>query len=130
MSIAQRAIEASGKHIVHDVAHDDRPLSEQFRLVAKAWVQADASARFHEEFKTTKLEQLKHKLIEVEGDMPDSHAERRIKADADWETYIRAMVDARTEANLKKAQMQFLQMRFTEWQDANASARAEMRISR
>lgn len=76
------------------------------------------------------VERLKQKMIEAEGDMPDSHAERRVKASPDWATYIREMVDARTDANLKKAQMQFLQMRFTEWQDANASARAEMRLGR
>lgn len=115
---------------VADMPVKERPLSEQFRIVAKGWVQADASARFHEEFKTTKLEQLKQHLIETEGDMPDSHAERRVKASPDWEVYIKEMVDARTDANLKKAQMQFLQMRFTEWQDANASQRAEMRLSR
>jgi len=115
---------------VMDMNVTERPLSEQFRVVAKQWVQADASARFHEEFKTTRLEQLKQGLIEAEGDMPDSHAERRVKASPDWEEYIRTMVDSRTEANLKKAHMQFLQMRFTEWQDANASARAEMRLTR
>jgi hypothetical protein len=115
---------------ITDIPQRERPLSEQFRIVAKSWVQADASARFHEEFKTTKLEQLKQALIESEGDMPDSHAERRVKSSPDWESFIREMVDARTDANLKKAQMQFLQMRFTEWQDANASQRAEMRLSR
>lgn len=124
MSIAQRAIAAA------EMPEHDRPISEQFRITAKAWVQADANARLLEEMKTTRLEQQKQRLIEVEGDMPDSHAERRVKATAEWETYIHGMVQAKTEANLKKAQMEFLRMRFTEIQDSNASARAEMRLGR
>lgn len=124
MSLAQRAIAAS------EMPEHERPISEQFRIVAKAWVIADAQARLLEEMKTTRLEQQKQRLIDVEGDMPDSHAERRVKATPEWETYIQGMVDAKTEANLKKAQMEFLRMRFTEIQDANASARAEQRLSR
>lgn len=124
MSIAERAIAAA------EIPEHERPISEQFRIVAKSWVMADASARLLEEMKTTRLEQQKQRLIEVEGDMPDSHAERRVKATPEWETYIQGMVDAKTEANMRKAQMEFLRMRFTEIQDANASARAERRLSR
>lgn len=124
MSIAQRAIAAA------EMPEHERPISEQFRIVAKSWVTADAHARLLEEMKTTRLEQQKQRLIEVEGDMPDSHAERRVKATPEWETYIQGMVDAKTEANMRKAQMEFLRMRFTEIQDANASARAERRLSR
>lgn len=113
-----------------DMPEDERPLSEQFRIVAKAWVDADAKARLLEEMKTTRMEQQKQDLINSEGDMPDSHAERRVKATPEWETYLSGMVEARTQANLRKAQMEFLRMRFTEWQDANASARAEMRLGR
>lgn len=108
----------------------DRPISEEFRVIAKLWVTADADARLLEELKTTRLEQQKQNLIETEGDMPDSHAERRVKATPEWETYIQGMVDAKTEANMKKAHMEFLRMRFTEIQDANASARAEQRLNR
>lgn len=115
---------------VTHLPQEDRPISEQFRVVAKTWAEVDAQARLLEEMKTTRLEQAKQDLIDKEGDMPDSHAERRVKASEDWETYIKGMVDARTKANLKKAQMEFLRMRFTEQQDANASARAEMRLTR
>lgn len=115
---------------ISEMPAHERPISEQFRVVAKSWVDADAAARLLEELKTTTLERQKQRLIEIEGDMPDSHAERRVKAADDWSDYIKQMVEARTTANLKKAQMEFLRMRFTEIQDANASARAEQRLSR
>jgi hypothetical protein len=38
------------------------------------------------------------------------------------------MVDARTEANLKKLQVEFLRMKFSEWQSAEANARSERRL--
>ena len=108
----------------------DRPISEQYRIVAKLYVDADAAASLLEELKTTTLEKQKQDLINREGDMPDSHAERRVKAGDDWPEYIKQMVAARTKANRLKCQLEFIRMQFTEHQDANASARAEMRLSR
>jgi hypothetical protein len=115
---------------VSELPQQDRPISEEYRLVAKRWVDADAAARLREELKTTTLEQQKQDLILREGDMPDSHAERRVKAGKDWEEYIRQMVEARTDANRLKAQLEYVKMKFAEHQDFNASARAEMRLGR
>lgn len=115
---------------ITDMPRHERPISEEFRIVAKKWIEADAAARLREELKTTTMEQMKQDLIETEGDMPDSHAERRVKSGKNWEEYIRQMVEARTDANRLKAQMEFIRMRWNEIQDANASARAEMRLGR
>jgi hypothetical protein len=115
---------------ITEMPRHERPISEEFRIVAKKWVDADAAARLREELKTTTLEQMKQDLIEREGDMPDSHAERRVKSGKDWEEYIRQMVETRTDANRLKAQMEYIRMRWNEIQDANASARAEMRLSK
>lgn len=115
---------------VSEIQADERPISEMYRIVAKKWVDADAAARLREELKTTTLEQQKQDLIEREGDMPDSHAERRVKAGAAWEEYIHGMVDARTDANRLKVQLEYIRMKFSEHQDVNASARAEMRMTR
>ena len=115
---------------VSELPQQDRPISEEYRLVAKRWIDADAAARLREELKTTTLEQQKQDLILREGDMPDSHAERRVKAGKDWEEYIRQMVEARTDANRLKAQLEYVRMKFSEHQDFNASARAEMRLGR
>ena len=108
----------------------ERPLSEQYRVAANAWCHADAIARRLEELKTTALEQQKQALIRSHGHMPDSHAEREVKSNPDWEAYITRMVDARTAANTYKIEMEVLRMEERELRDRNETIRAEMRLSR
>lgn len=115
---------------ISELPQQERPISEEYRIVAKRWVDADAAARLREEMKTTTLEQLKQELIKQDPKLPDSHAERIVKAGSDWAEYIRQMVDARTDANRFRAQLEYVRMKFSEHQDFNASARAEMRLSR
>lgn len=100
------------------------PVSEQFRVTAKQWVELDRAATMLEETKSAVLSQKMNAL----GDIPVSHAERTVKASPEWSDFIKAMVDARTAANLKKVQMEYLRMKFSEWQSDNANRRAEMRL--
>lgn len=100
------------------------PWSEQFRVVAKQWVELDEAASLLEETKSAVLAQKMNAL----GDVPVSHAERTVKSSAEWQDYIEKMVRSRTAANLKKVQMEYLRMKFSEWQSDNANKRAEMRL--
>ena len=102
----------------------DLPISEQFRLVAKEWTQLDAAAHMLEESKSAVLSQ---KMIAL-GDMPVSKAEMQVKASLDWIDFIGKMVEARRAANLKKVQMEYIRMKFSEWQSKEATARAERRL--
>lgn len=102
----------------------NRPLSEQYRLVAKRWVEADKTARLMEETKTAVLAQRMKAL----GDIPAAHAERDVKASVEWQDFITGMVAARTEANLRKVQMEFIRMQAAEQQSAEATKRAEMKL--
>lgn len=104
--------------------HANTPWSEQFRVVAKQWVELDEAASLLEETKSAVLSQRMNAL----GDMPVSHAERTVKASAEWNDFIEKMVRARTQANLKKVQMEYLRMKFQEWSSENANKRAEMRL--
>jgi hypothetical protein len=113
-----------------EIPEDERPLSEQFRLVALAWCDADAAASLREELKTTTLEQWKTELIAKERDMPNSHAERRVKAEPRWEEYIRLMCTDRADANKRNVQLDYPRMRFNEWQSREANQRHEARLSR
>jgi hypothetical protein len=115
---------------IKDMPQHERPLSEQYRLAANDWCALDAAARRLEELKTTALEQQKNALIEAEGHIPDSHAERRVKAAPAWQDYIVAMVDARTEANRAKVEMEVIKMQERELRDRNEAIRAEMRLNR
>ena len=103
---------------------DNRPISEQFRLVAKQWVDADNAARMLEESKTAVLSQRMAQL----GDVPLSHAEREVKASPEWQDWIRGMVEARTRANLLKVKLEYVRMTFSEAQSFEATKRAEMKL--
>jgi len=100
------------------------PLSEQFRIIAKRWVDQDAAASLLEESKSAMLAQRMAAL----GEMPVSKAEMQIKASDEWHEYIEKMVDERKKASLLKVQLEFIRMRFSEWQSHEATRRAEMKL--
>ena len=100
------------------------PLSEQYRVVAKAWVDADAAANLLEETKSAVLA----RMMLGCGDMPVSRAEMQVKGSNDWREFITKMVEAREKAALLKVKLEYIKMKFHEWQSENATRRAEMRL--
>ena len=102
----------------------ERPLSEQFRLVAKKWVDADAAASLLEETKSAVLA----RMMSAQGDMPVNRAELRVKSSEEWFDFITNMVKAREEASMLKVQMDYIRMRHSEWQSHAANRRAEMKL--
>jgi hypothetical protein len=100
------------------------PLSEQFRVIAKKWVDADAAASMLEETKSSVLAQ----MMAGQGDMPVSRAEMNVKASGEWREYVKNMVEAREKASLLKVQLEYIRMRFHEWQSHEATKRAEMKL--
>ena len=100
------------------------PLSEQFRIIAKKWVDADAAASLLEETKSSFLA----KQMAGQGDMPVSRAEMIVKASPEWGDFIRTMVEAREKAALLKVQLEYIRMKFNEWQSHEATKRAEMKL--
>ncbi len=99
-------------------------ISEQFRIAAKDWVEKDSAANMLEESKSAFLSQRMASL----GDMPVSKAELQVKASPEWSEYVSSMVDARKAANMSKVKCEYIRMRFSEWQSAEATARAERRL--
>lgn len=102
----------------------NEPLSTQWAKKYQEWVNLDAAARMMEEMKTTTLNQHMAKL----GDIPVAHAERQVKASSEWQDYIEKMVNTRTEANLAKGRLEFLKMRFSEWQSNAADERVRAKV--
>lgn len=111
---------------ISDMPERERPLSEQFRLAAKEWVEADRVANLLEETKSANLSQMmmKHEAL------PVSRAEMIVKASDEWKEFLETMVQRRAEANLARVKMQWINMRFSEWQSVNANMRDERRLSR
>ncbi len=120
-----RTSERAARLISEMPAHD-RPVSEEYRIVAKQWCQLDGAARMLEECKTAVLSQMMKRM----GNVPAAHAERDVKASDEWTDYLTKMVEARTAANEKKVQMKYIEMRFNERQSADASMRTEARLTR
>lgn len=104
--------------------NENLPYSEQFRIIAKKWVDADAAAAILEETKSAYLAS----LMAQQGDMPVSRAELNVKASSDWTNYVVDMVEARKKASLLKVQLEYIRMRFNEHQSDEATKRAEMRL--
>lgn len=102
----------------------DWPVSEQYRIAAKRWVELDGAARMLEESKTSVLSQRMKAL----GDRPAAHAERDVKASDEWCEYVKQMVEARTQANLARVKLKYLEMKFAEWQSGDANLRAERKL--
>jgi hypothetical protein len=100
------------------------PLSEQYRVVAKAYVDADSAASLLEETKSAVLARMMLSL----GDMPVSRAEMQTKASPEWIEFVTNMVEARKKAAFLKVKMEYIRMKFNEWQSLEASKRAEMRL--
>lgn len=103
---------------------NDVPVSEQYRIAARDWVDMDAAARMLEEGKTTYLAQLITKL----GDMPHAKAERTVKSSPEWSDYIKKMVNAKTAANRQRVELDFLKMKHMETTSAEANARSERKM--
>ena len=102
----------------------DRPISEEYRIAAKQWVEADAAANMLEETKSAVLSQKMQAL----GDMAVNKAELSVKASTEWSDFISAMVLARKTANLMKVKLEYVRMRYGEWQSAEANSRAERKL--
>lgn len=101
------------------------PWSEQYRIVAKDYVALKSAADMLEETKSAVLA----KRMAALGDMPVSRAEMAVKGSDEWSDYIKTMVDAREQAELKRVHLEYIRMKFMEWQSANATQRAEMRLA-
>lgn len=121
MSISERATAS-----IKEMPERDRPISEEFRLVAKAWVDAQAAADLLEDTKSAVLAQMMLAL----DDKSMSAKEMRAKASQEWHEHLEVINNARKEANLKKVQMEYVRMRFSEWMAIDATQRNERRMSR
>jgi hypothetical protein len=103
---------------------NSRPPSQEFIEVAHNWVTLDATARLLEEGKTAFFAQ----KCNLQGDIPVNRAEQMVRASKEWSDYIKKMVDAKTQANRAKVEMEFMRMKFMEATSEAANERAEARL--
>ncbi len=104
------------------------PWSEQYRIVAKQWVDADSAANVYEEMKSATLANLMLRATEQTGETVISRLEMNVKGSDEWRDYIANMNEARHKATRLKVQIEYIKMKFQEWSSENANKRAEMRL--
>lgn len=92
--------------------------------MAKAWVDAEAAASLLEDTKSALLAERMNAL----GDMAVNKAEMTVKASQEWKDNLRTISMSRQAANRLKVQLEYIRMKFMEWQSENATKRAEMRL--
>lgn len=104
------------------------PFSEQYRLIAKAWTEEEAAALMLEKTKDVVYSQMVNRVLENTPALSMTRAERIVTASPEWADYVKKMVEQRKAANLKRVQMNYLDMKFREQMSSEASARAESRL--
>ena len=107
---------------------DNLPLSEQYRIVAKQWCDAEAAASLLEDTKSAILSERMQAMLREEPGLAINRAESAVKASEEWKEWITGMIEARKKANLLKVQLEYLRMRSGEQASYEATRRAEMKL--
>ena len=103
---------------------DNKPLSEQYLEAASEWVEAESAADLLESTKSAVMSQ---KMLAV-GDMAVNKAELLVKASPEWHHHLHEINKARTHANRLKIRLEYLKMRFAEYQSEEANNRLQARL--
>lgn len=103
---------------------DNLPLYEQYALAANRWVDAEAAASLLEDTKSAILAQMMAK----HGDIAINRAEQQVKSSPEWYAHVEGIIEARRQANHWKVQLEYIRMRFQEWQSQEANNRIEARL--
>ena len=104
-----------------------RPQSEVYREAAMRHQALDAAARLLEDTKSAVFSQ---RCLRFEGAGEKSQAakETAVRASDFWLDYCRKTIDARTEANKAKVEVEYLKMVYWERAGQAATERQELRM--
>ena len=116
-----------------EMPEGQRPLSEQFRVVAKRWATADAAAYLMHESKASVLSQMTLAIYDTPA--TDKRpavavAEMRARASDDWHKYLQDMGNAKREANLLKVQLDYIRMQERDLDRGYWNQRIENKLGR
>jgi hypothetical protein len=114
---------------ISEMPRYERPLSEQYRLAAESWVDANMAASLLEELKSATLESIKSEFIKADPKLAENRAERLAKTSPEWKSFIDRMVRSRAAAGRARVRMKEIEMLHSEWLMKNAAARQERKMS-
>lgn len=116
---------------ITEMPERERPLSEQFRIVARQWVDEHSAFNMLDKLKNETFAKMVREYIQSSDEnMAYNRAEMHVRASDDWMQYKKDLVSHENAAAKLKVQMEFIRMRFSEWQSLNANARQERQLSR
>ena len=108
-------------HIGHN---SDNDIAEQFRLSCEEWARLDGEARRKDALRKRIFAQL---VIAADAKSV-AMAENLARVDPRYEMAEADSINAETAANIAKADMEAVRIRFEVWRTRNANARAEMNL--
>ena len=97
-------------------------LVEEWRLKAREWAELDGDAR-----RLEKLEKIVFSEIVNQLDGSISSREHEARGHPNYRSHCLETVSARTKANVMKAELDGMEMKFEAWRTLNATKRAEMK---
>ena len=111
-----------------DMPEHERPLSEQFRVVAKQHVAARKQARYMERTRSAMRDRMVARVMS-ESSVKTTKAEAlfRVQISDEWLQYNRDLADAEEKADILFAQKEYIALVQWERNNENANARHERR---
>lgn len=104
---------------------DNNPVwAEKYRLAGADWAEKEAAAQLLEDTKSAVMAQRQA----MQGDIPVNRAEQIVKASPEWTQHVEKIVEARRQANLAKVELEAVRIAFSEWNNTEANARAEIKL--
>lgn len=132
--MADRATISQRAHGTREMPEKERPISELFRIAGDKWVAAKKKRDLIKGLKDTVLIRRKREIIDDARHAGERiskvDAEDIVKASTEWEDYIRGLAEAEEATESAWVVCQELEMRFSEWQSAEANARRERQMGR
>lgn len=114
---------------VADLPARERPLSEQYRIVAKAFAEAYGDASYLRNTRTGELAKMVKRIMGQSNEkMSNAKAEMEAKASDHWFDFNLKLAKAEERVEVLRAQKKYLEMLQWEHTDANANIRAEKRM--
>jgi hypothetical protein len=108
----------------------ERPISEEFRLVALKYADAENAADILYGTKKDVLEQLKENIMSGADKMPENKAERLARCSSEWKDFKTKMFDARSKSRRLSLQLRYIEMKHKEQNRNTYHSSAEMRLGR
>lgn len=107
-----------------DMPEREQSIEERYRLLGEEWADADAAYYLLDNTRTS----IRSELVLKQQGIPNNRAEHVASASPEYREHVEKTADAKRRANLLRVRMDYLKMRFTKWNSADANQRTERKL--